>query len=110
MVDKLAKTVLKNVDRITSLEINQKASMEIIKRIDDRTEQLDHVIRGNGNPGLKADMVLLKQQCTDIKIALDQSTTDRKKVEEKRSDHNWQLWVAIIVMLGTEILHWSLKH
>lgn len=42
--------------RVTKMEVVLKTLLETLTRMDARMEGMDHVIRGNGKPGLVADM------------------------------------------------------
>lgn len=94
--------------RLTALEMNAKATMEVLKRVDERTEALDHTIRGNGMPGLATDIQLLKQSVHAIKDQLKIAVSDTKTTIEKKSDHHWQLWAPLGSMLVMEAIHWIL--
>lgn len=55
--------------RIVKLEDAYKAIMEKLKEMNERMVGVDHVIRGNGRPGLVTEVETLKQSVKDLKGA-----------------------------------------
>lgn len=55
--------------RVAKIEVGLKAIIETLTRMDARMEGLDHVIRGNGKPGLVADTATISLRVGELEVS-----------------------------------------
>ena len=100
--------VMNSERRLTILEQQTKAVMDVLKRIDERTEHLDHIIRGNGNPGLVTRVEVIEVEAKELREKVVTSVADVKESAKVKSDHAWAWWIAFGSLALVEVLHWVL--
>lgn len=94
-----------NERRLTTLEQQAKSVMDVLKRIDERTERLDHIIRGNGNPGLVTRIEVIEVITKELHEKVVTSEADKKESAKTKSDHVWTWWIAFGSLALVEVLH-----
>lgn len=94
--------------RVTILETNHKESMTILQRLDERMEHMDHIIRGNGSPGLVTQIEVLQNQTEAISKSLAEAKETAKDDAKTSSDHKWQWLYWAVTLLVVEGIHWLL--
>ena len=95
--------------RITILESLSKESMTILQRLDDRMEHMDHIIRGNGSPGLVTQIEVLQTKTDAISKTLEDQKETSKDDAKTKKDHNWQWVYWAITMIVVEGIHWLVR-
>lgn len=95
--------------RIIILEAHSKESMAILQRLDERIEHMDHIIRGNGSPGLVTQIQVLQTQTEEIRKSLADSKETAKDDAKTSKDHKWQWLFWIVSLIVVEVIHWQLR-
>lgn len=105
----MEKKLTANDRRITILESLSKEAMTILHTLDERMEHLDHVVRGNGSPGLVTQIQVLQTQTEAIRTSLAEQKETAKETAKTKEDHKWQwlFWAATLIVV--EVTHWLLK-
>lgn len=95
--------------RVTILESNSKESMTILQRLDERMENMDHIIRGNGAPGLVAKIEVLQLQTEAIRTSLAEQKETAKDDAKTSKDHKWQWLYWAVTLIVVEGIHWLIR-
>lgn len=95
--------------RVTALESTSKESMTILQRLDERMEHMDHIIRGNGSPGLVTQIQVLQTQTEEIRKSLAESKETAKDDAKTSKDHRWQWVYWAVTMIAVEGIHWLIR-
>lgn len=109
MAKELTKQVAINDKRISRLEILSKEAMDVLHRLDDRMEHMDHIIRGNGSPGLVTKIEILQTQTEEIRTSLAEAKETAKEIVKNKSDHAWAWKLAASSAVIAEVLHWLMR-
>lgn len=95
--------------RIVVLESHAKESMTILQRLDERMEHMDHIIRGNGSPGLVTKIEVLQTQTEEIRKSLAEAKETAKDDAKTKTDHSWAWKLATLSAVLAEVLHWLMR-
>lgn len=106
MAKDISKQVAINDKRISRLEILSKEAMDVLHRLDERMEHMDHIIRGNGSPGLVTKIEILQTQTEAIRTSLADAKETAKETVKTKSDHAWAWKLAAGSAVFAEVLHW----
>lgn len=93
--------------RDSSFEVSPPVSDDQYKQLHSWLTDLDHVVRGNGTPGLKERMATMEQAA----LAQGKEVSGIKAAMEKRSDRQWYLTLTILAAIVVDIAqHWGAAH
>lgn len=95
--------------RLTTLELQSKEAMTILQRLDERMEHMDHIIRGNGSPGLVTQIQVLQTKTDAISLSLAEAKETATAAAKSTNDHTWQWVLAAGSVVLVEVFHWLLK-
>lgn len=95
--------------RVTILESNHKESMTILQRLDERMEHMDHIIRGNGSPGLVTQIEVLQTKTDLISKSLEDQKETSKDDAKTSNDHKWRWVFWAVSLVSVEVIHWLIR-
>lgn len=107
--NKLDKTVAVNSERITRLEEQGKTIVSSLVRVEEAATVLRHIVEGNGNPGLKTDMQLLKQSVSTIHETLVAAAAENLDAIKRKRTYTWQWWLAIGMFVLSQAAQFILR-